>query len=120
MEKKKSVASVATNGAVTLGVSDSVRWGNIVTVNGMEVDIAKAVTLAKEYNVPTADILERDLKSDDGLLIMFPIAYLMANLQELPHIQTGEKLLELVRPDYEEDMQRTAEVLDMIKKEEHN
>lgn len=103
MNKKKPVASVTTNGAVTLGVSDSVRWGDIVTVNGLEVDITKAVELAKEYNVPTADILERDLKSDDGLLIMFPIAYLMSNLQQLPHIQTGEKLLELVKPDHERE-----------------
>lgn len=114
MNKKTPVASVTSNGPVTLGISDTIRWGDIVTVNGYEVDITKAVELAKENELWIADILERDLKSDDGLLIMFPIAMLMSKLQELPHIETGERLLELVKPDYEEDMQRTAEVLDMI------
>lgn len=99
--KRKPVASVDGRGAMVIGVSDVIRWGDVVTVNGTDIDVAKAVELGKKYNVPTADILERDLKSDDGLLIMFPIAYLMDNLQRLPEIGTGAKLLELVKPDNE-------------------
>lgn len=97
--KKKSVASVDGRGAMVIGVSDVIRWGDVMTINGTDIDVAKAVTLGIEKNIPTADILERDLKSKTGLLITFPMMMLMDKLQRLPEIGTGAKLLELVKPE---------------------
>ena len=99
MNKRKPVASFDTK--ANFGVSDVIRWGDTMTINGTEIDIAKAVELGKEKGIDFAEKLECDLKSEVGLLITFPIAMLMDKLQRLPEIQTGAKLLELVKPDDE-------------------
>ena len=96
--KKKSVASVDGRGGMIIGASDVIRWGDVMTINGTDIDVAKAVELGIEKKIPTAEMLERDLKSDVGLLITFPMLMLMDKLQRLPEIGTGAKLLELVTP----------------------
>lgn len=72
-----------------------IRWGDIVNVQGFDIDVQKAVELGKEHGLSIAEKLEEDLKSDTGLLITFPIAILMSQLQE--KVGTGEKLLDLVK-----------------------
>lgn len=99
MNKKKSVASVNGKGTMIIGVSDVIRWGDVMTINGMDIDVTKAVELGIEKNIPTADTLKRDLTSETGLLITFPMLMLMDKLQRLPEIGTGERLLELVKPE---------------------
>ncbi len=99
MSKRKPVASVDGRGGAIIGVSGVIRWGDIMTVNGTEIDVSKAVELGIENGMEIASKIKRVLKSEDGLLVTFPIAYLMNDLQELPHIGTGTKLLELVKPD---------------------
>lgn len=98
--KRKPVASFDTRAG--FGISDVIRWGDTMTINNTEIDIAKAVELGKEKGIDLAEKLERDLKSDTGLLITFPIAFLMDKLQRLPEIGTGEALLALVKPDDEQ------------------
>lgn len=99
MAKKKSVASFDTR--AMFGVSDVIRWGDVMTINGTDIDTAKAVELGIEKGIDIASKLELDLKSETGLLITFPIALLMDKLQRLPEIGSGEALLELVKPDDE-------------------
>lgn len=99
MKEKRSVASVNGKGAMIVGMSDVIRWGDVMTINGTEVDVAKAVELGIEKGIDIAQKLVVDLKSDEGLLVTFPMLFLMDRLQRLPEIGTGERLLELVKPE---------------------
>ncbi len=98
-KKQKSVASVSEHGGVIIGASDVIRWGDVMTIQGFEIKVSKAVELAIEKGLPFGPLLKKDLKSKTGLMITFPMAMLMDQLQRLPEIGTGEKLLELVKPD---------------------
>jgi hypothetical protein len=95
MKKKKAVASVSTTGNVTVGASNVIRWGDVVSINGYDINVSKAVNLGIKYKLDIAEKLIVDLKSKTGLLITFPLAILMSKLQE--KIGSGEKLLELVK-----------------------
>lgn len=101
MKKRKPVASVNGRGAMVIGVSDVIRWGDVMTINGTDIDVTKAVELGIEKGIPTAETLKRDLTSETGLLITFPMLMLMDKLQRLPEIGSGEALLALVKPDDE-------------------
>lgn len=83
---------------MTIGVSDVIRWDDVMNVQGFDIKVSKAVELGLQYKLPLATLLEEDLKSKTGLLLTFPIAQLMDQLQRLPEIGTGEKLLALVKP----------------------
>ena len=95
MTKKKSVASVDTRGAVVIGVSDEIRYDDVMKINGHEIKISKAVELGLEHGLNIAKLLRRDLKSKTGLLITFPMAMLMSQLQE--KIGSGEEVLKKVK-----------------------
>ena len=97
MKKKKAVASVSSGQGFMIGASDVIRWGDIVNVQGFDIDTAKAVELGKKHKLEIAEKLERDLKSETGLLITFPIAMLMDKLQR--EIGTGAEVLALVKPN---------------------
>lgn len=94
--KKKSVASVDTRGSMVIGVSDVIRWADVMSVNGYEIKVSKAVELGIKHKIEIAKLLKKDLKSKEGLQLTFPIAILMDNLQK--KVGTGEKLLKLVKP----------------------
>ncbi len=100
MKKQKSVASVsggtASTGDIIVGVSDVIRWNDVMTVQGYPCKVSKAVTLGLKYKLTIAQKLEKDLKSKVGLHVTFPIAYLMSELQE--KVGSGKKLLALVKP----------------------
>jgi hypothetical protein len=95
-KKQKSVASVDTTGAVVVGVSSVIRWDDVMTINGHEVKVSKAVLLGVKKDLNIARMLRRDLKSKTGLLITFPMAMLMNQLQE--KIGTGREVLDQVKP----------------------
>ena len=97
MTKKKAVASVSSGDGFTIGASDVIRWGDIVNVQGHDIDVAKAVELGLKYKIELAEKMEVDLKSKIGLLLTFPIAMLMDKLQR--EIGTGEEVLALVKPN---------------------
>lgn len=104
-KKQKSVASVSSSNGMTIGASDVIRYDDVMTVQGHDIKISKAVELGKKYGVSIADQLEKDLKSKTGLLITFPIAMLMSELQErlevvesIPHKFAGVELTKLVKP----------------------
>lgn len=101
MDKKKPVASVsggtASKGNVIMGVSDVIRWGDVMTIQGFDISVSKAVELGLTYKLSIATKLEKDLKSEVGLLLTFPMAQLMSDLQTLPEIGDGQKLLDLVK-----------------------
>ena len=96
--KKKSVASVDGRGAMIVGISDVIRYDDVMTVNGYDLKLSKVVQLGKKHGIEIAALLEHDLKSKTGLLITFPVLMLMDKLQRRPEIGTGEKLLALVKP----------------------
>lgn len=98
-KKSKSVASVShfKESPVMIGVSDVIRWDDVMTIQGCEIKVSKAVELGIKHNLPFGALLEKDLKSETGLLLTFPMAMLMDQLQRIPEIGTGEKLLELVK-----------------------
>ncbi len=96
MTKKKPVASVSSGDGFTIGASDVIRWEDTMTVQGHVISVKKAVMLGAKYKLPFAPLLRKDLKSETGLLITFPIAMLMSQLQE--RVGSGEKLLEMVKP----------------------
>lgn len=93
---QKSVASVDTTGAVVVGVSSVIRWDDVMTINGHEVKVSKVVLLGIKKDLNIARMLRRDLKSKTGLLITFPMAMLMNQLQE--KIGTGQEVLDQVKP----------------------
>lgn len=97
MAKKKSVASVSTHGSVIMGASDVIRYADVMTIQGHDVQVSKAVELGIKHKLPIATKLKRDLKSKVGLLVTFPMMMLMDQLQRVPEIGTGEKLLEIVK-----------------------
>lgn len=106
-KKRKSVAHVSHSDSspFVIGTSDVLRWGDVMTINGHDLDIAKAVELGIKYGITNAEKLKKDLKSKMGLLITFPITFLMSDLQErlqkvegLPRSKAGETLLEQVKP----------------------
>lgn len=94
MKKKKAVAYVSSSNGMVVGSSSVIKWGDIVNVNGHDIDVSKAVTLGLAHKIEMAEMLLKDLKGD-GLFIAFPIAMLMSKLQE--QIGTGEELLTLVK-----------------------
>ena len=94
--KKKSVASVSSHGGVTIGASSVIRWNDNMDVQGYAISVKKAVLLGKKNGLEIAKKLEKDLKSKTGLLITFPIAMLMDQLQK--KVGSGEALLKLVKP----------------------
>ena len=105
MSKKKSVASVSATDNMVIGASTVIRWDDVMTIQGHDVKISKAVELGIEYGIETATMLKRDLKSKTGLLITFPMMYLMSHLQEhlenvekIPHADAGKELLKRVAP----------------------
>lgn len=95
MAKKKSVASLDTSGSIVMGVSDVIRWGDVMKINGYDISVSKAVKLGLKHDLDIAKKLEVDLKSKTGLLLTFPMGMLMDQLQR--GIGTGEKLLALVK-----------------------
>jgi hypothetical protein len=99
-KKRKPVASIYYGGdnPFIMGASSVIRWGDVVTINNHDIDVARAVTLGITHNIEVAHQLKKDLKSRAGLLVTFPLAYLMDALQRIPEIGTGERLLELVAP----------------------
>lgn len=100
--KKKSVASVSggtkSSGDVIVGMSGCIRYDDVMTVQGFDIQVSKAVELGMKYKIPLAFDLEKDLKSESGLLLTFPIAMLMSKLQEQKEIGDGVTLLNLVKP----------------------
>ncbi len=103
MKKKKSVASVSHNdGPFIIGVSDVIRWGDVMTIQGTDIQVSKAVDLGIKYTLPIAKTLKKDLKSKVGLLITFPMAMLMSQLQQTMEdrgVGSGPELLALVKPE---------------------
>lgn len=99
MKKQKSVASVShdRNSPVMIGVSDVIRWDDVMTIQGYDIKVSKAVELGLKHGLEIAEKLEKDLKSETGLLLTFPMAMLMDKLQGLKGIETGEKLLAAVK-----------------------
>ncbi len=97
MAKKKSVASVNTNGSVTMGMSSVIRWGDTMTIQGYDVQVSKVIELGLKHDIPIAKLLKKDLQSATGLLVTFPMMMLMDKLQRVPEIGTGKKLLALVK-----------------------
>lgn len=79
-----------------VGASDVIRWDDVMTINGHDIKVSKAVELGIEHKIEIATMLKRDLKSATGLLVTFPMMHLMSDLQE--KIGTGEQLLALVKP----------------------
>lgn len=94
--KQKSVASVSSGGGFTIGASDVIRWGDVMTIQGFDIKVSKAVELGIKHKIKMATMLKKDLKSKTGLLITFPMAMLMSDLQE--KIGSGEKVLAMVKP----------------------
>lgn len=94
-KKKKPVASFDSRGPVAVGTSDVIRWGDTMMINGTHIDIAKAVKLGHKHGLKFAELLERDLKSETGLLLTFPVAMLMDQLQR--KLGSGSKVLELTK-----------------------
>lgn len=82
---------------LVIGVSDVIRWDDIMSIQGMDIKISKAVDLGIKYKLDIAKKLKKDLKSKTGLLLTFPMAILMSQLQEQPEIGDGETLLALVK-----------------------
>lgn len=99
MQKKKPVASLtySRESPLIMGVSSVIRWDDVMDINGNNIKISKAVKLGLKYKLEIAQKLEVDLKSETGLLITYPIGMLMSELQCLPQIGTGQKLLDLVK-----------------------
>lgn len=97
MAKKKSVASVSSSGGMVIGASDVIRWGDVMTIQGYDVQVSKVVELGLKHDISPAKLLKKDLQSKTGLLVTFPMMMLMDKLQRLPEIGTGEKLLALVK-----------------------
>ena len=96
MRKDKIIATVSSKiPNLIVGTSDVIRWKDIMKVNGCLIKVNKAVELGIKYKLDIAFKLEKDLKSKTGLLITFPIAYLMDALQR--EVGSGKKLLELVK-----------------------
>lgn len=95
MKKKKAVARVDDVGNIVIGSSDMIRWGDLVTILGHDVDVAKAVILGKKLKIEIAEQLEKDLKSDTGLLVTFPLRFLMSGLAKGSGLN-GDKLLSLI------------------------
>ncbi len=77
-----------------VGSCDVIRWDDVMEVQGYAISVAKAVNLGIENDLKIAHKLKKDLQSDTGLLIAFPVAILMDKLQRI--IGSGEKLLNLV------------------------
>lgn len=94
---KKSVASVSSSGGMIIGASDVIRWGDVMTIQGHDIQVSKAVELGIKYKIELATKLKKDLKSKTGLLVTFPMMMHMDKLQRLPEIGTGERLLALVK-----------------------
>jgi hypothetical protein len=92
---KKPVAEFDMVGAVFVGISDVIRWGDTVKTQGVVIDIAKAVELGISHDLEIARKLEKDLKSKTGLLITFPIAFLLSHLQE--KLGSAEKVTKAVK-----------------------
>ena len=86
-------ASVQSNGSVIMGCSDVIRWDDVVEVQNTDIKISKAVELGIEYGFEIASKMKEDLQSETGLLVTFPIAILMSELQK--KLGSGEKVLEL-------------------------
>lgn len=83
---------------IILGPSDVIRWDDVVDVVGYPIKISKAVELGLNYE-PTLKLatqLKKDLQSELGLLVKFPITFLMEKLQY--KVGGGDKLLEIVKP----------------------
>lgn len=99
-KKQKSVAKIsggtASTGNLIVGVSDVIRWDDVMTIQGTDIKVSKAVELGLKYKMNLATMLEEDLKSKVGLLLTFPMARLMSDLQE--QIGSGQALLDLVKP----------------------
>lgn len=99
MKNKRQVATVFSDGRTIIGSSDVIRWDDVMSIQGHDVQVSKAVELGLKHNLELAQKLEKDLKSKTGLLLTFPMMMLMDNLQRIESIGTGEKLLALVKPD---------------------
>ncbi len=104
-KKQKSVASVSATGNMVIGASDVMRWDDVMTIQGHDVKISKAVELGLSIGEANSERLKKDLKSKTGLLVTFPMMYLMSHLQEhlekvekIPHSRAGEELLKRVAP----------------------
>lgn len=93
---RESVAAMGEVGPFILGVSDEIHWDDVVTIRGYDVSVRKAVELGLEHGMDIAAKLEKDLNSDEGLLVTFPLQYLMSELQDI--VGSGEALLERVKP----------------------
>jgi len=63
------------------------RFGDIVNVNGHDIDTAKLVKIAKIFSKELKKRkdwgwkLEKDMKSESGLFVTFPLAFLMSGLR---------------------------------------
>lgn len=79
--KGDSVASIQTKDGKHIGISGVIRWGDVITAYGEDIDISKAVLLGIKHKIPIAEVLKKDLKSKDGLLVTFPIAQLLNDLK---------------------------------------
>jgi hypothetical protein len=93
---KKVTAIIQRSENILMGSSNVIRWDDLADIQGVTIDIAKAVTLGLSHNLDIARKLERDLKSETGLLITFPLAYLMSNLQEI--LGSAEAVIEVTAP----------------------
>lgn len=93
-KNKKPVASVDSGNGIIMGASDVIKHGDIVAVNGHNIDVTKAVKLGLKLESVKglATKLNKDLKT--GLYITFPIAILMDKLQR--ELGTGEDVLKKV------------------------
>lgn len=104
-KKQKSVASVSSGDGFTIGASDVIRWDDVMTIQGYDVKVSKAVEMGLEYGAAFAPLLKKDLKSKKGLLITFPMMMLMSQIQErvelcdgIPHAKAGKHVLDRVKP----------------------